>query len=118
MPNYLILIYGDERRWDGMSPDEIRQIDDGHRTFRAKAGSAILSSGQLESTSKATTLRAGSTGTAAVTDGPFLESKEVLGGFYLVEAADRDVVISYASTLAETAHDHGGVEIIPLVQSA
>ena len=66
----------------------------------------------------ATTLRAGRGGAPAATDGPFLESKEVVGGFYLVEAADRDEVTAYASLLAEAAHDHSGVEIAPLVPRA
>jgi hypothetical protein len=51
-----------------------------------------------------------------VSDGPFLESKEVVGGFYLVDAADRDEVVGYANHLAEAAHDHSGVEIIPLLR--
>jgi hypothetical protein len=116
MPNYLVLIYGDEQRWETMAAEEMRQIDDGHRRFRAEAGPAIIASGQLESTGLATTLHAGSGGAPVVTDGPFLETKEVLGGFYLVAASDRDEVVAQATKLAEAGHDHSGVEIIPLVQ--
>jgi hypothetical protein len=115
MTKYLVLIYGDEQRWDTMSPREMQEVDDGHRAFRTNAGAAILASGQLESTSLATTVRAGSDDGPAVTDGPFLESKEVLGGFYLVDAVDRAHVVALASGLAEVAHDHSGVEIVPLV---
>jgi hypothetical protein len=115
MAKYLILIYGDEQVWDQMSADEMQQIDAGHRALRAKAGAAILASGQLESTTKATTLRASSQGRPVVTDGPFLETKEVVGGFYLLDAADRETVISLASNLAEASHDHSGVEITPVV---
>jgi hypothetical protein len=50
-----------------------------------------------------------------VTDGPFIEAKEVLGGFYLVEAVDRDEAISLVSVLAEVAQDHSGVVVHPLV---
>jgi hypothetical protein len=116
MAQYLILIYGNEQRWDAMSPEEMAQIDDGHRAFQAKAGEAIIASGQLESTTRASTLRAGSEGGSTVTDGPFPETKEVLGGFYLLEATDVSTVISLAGGLAEATHDHSGVEIRPLVQ--
>ena len=111
MTKYLVLIYGDEQRWNGMSPDEKRQIDDGHRAFRERAGDAILASGQLAPTTQAMSVRTPS----LVTDGPFLETKEVVGGFYLVEAPDRDSVLSLVGDLAEVAHDHSGLEITPLV---
>jgi hypothetical protein len=115
MAKYLILIYGDEQRWDQISADEMQQIDEGHRAFRAKAGEAIVASGQLESTSTASTLRASSEGRPMVTDGPFLETKEVVGGFYLLDVVDRETAISLASNLAEASHDYSGVEITPLV---
>ncbi len=116
MAKYLILIYGNEQRWDGMTPEEMSQIDEGHRAFHTKPKGTVLASCQLESSTMATTLRAGADGRPAVTDGPFLETKEVLGGFYLVEATDLDQVIAWASGLAEASHDHSGVEIVPLVQ--
>jgi len=118
MAQYLILIYGNEQRWAAMGPDETAQIREGHRAFRAKAGEAILASGQLEPTTRASTLRAASEGGSTVTDGPFPETKEGLGGFYLLEAADVSTVISLARGLTETTHDHSGVEIRPLVQQA
>jgi hypothetical protein len=116
MAKYLVLIYGDEQRWEGMSAEEGRQIGEGHTALWAKAGDAILAHGQLESTGTATSLRAGAGGRPTVTDGPFLETKEVLGGFYVLEAADLDEAISLTSGLAEIAHDHSGIEIRPLVQ--
>jgi len=94
MAKYLILIYGDEQRWNAMSPQERAQIDEGHRAFQARAGAAVLAAGQLEETSTATSLRAGSGGRPAITD----------------EA------IALSSGLAEVAQDHSGVEVRPLVQ--
>jgi hypothetical protein len=116
MAKYVILIYGDEQRWHSLSPEERAQIDEGHRAFQAKAGSAVLAAGELEPSTTATSLRAGSGGRPAITDGPFLESKEVLGGFYLLEARDLDEAIALSSGLAEVAHDHSGVEVRPLVR--
>ena len=115
MAQYLVLVYGNEQRWDSMRPQEMQQIDDGHLAFREKAGAAILASGQLESSATAVTLRVGSGGEYLVSDGPFQETKEVLGGFYLVEASNRDEVVLLASLLAEVRHDHSGVEITRLV---
>jgi hypothetical protein len=115
MAKYLIMIYGDEQRWDTMSDEEEQQIDEGHRAFSAKAGTSVLAAGQLERSTTATTLRAGNAGRPSITDGPFLESKEVVGGFYLIEAADIDEAISLVSGLGEVQQDHSGVQIHPLV---
>jgi hypothetical protein len=116
MPGYLILIYGDEQRWNAMSPEEEQQIHAGHRAFQEMAGTAVRAVAELEPSSAAVTLRRGTDGSPVLSDGPFLESKEVVGGFYLVDAADRAEVVRYASNLAEALQDHSGVEIIPLLQ--
>lgn len=79
----------------------------------------------MEPSATATSLRAGagaengsgSGGRPSITDGPFLETKEAIGGFYVIEAANLDEAISLASGLAEVAHDHSGVEIRPLANS-
>lgn len=114
MARFMILIYGDEKRWDALSDSEMAAIDAGHRAFQERAGTAVLASGQLEPTSMATTVRRGADG-PSVTDGPFLETKEVVGGFYLLEARDLDEAIGLVSLLQEVADDHSGVEITPLV---
>ena len=115
MAKYMLLIYGNEQRWENLSAQESAEIDAGHVAFQKRAGDRILASGQLEASSTATTLRAGDADSPAVTDGPFLETKEVLGGFYLLEAADLDEAISLVSGLTEVSHDHSGVEIRPLM---
>jgi hypothetical protein len=47
MAKYLILIYGDERQWDAMTPEEGRQVDEGHRTFTLAAGLGLSGAGRL-----------------------------------------------------------------------
>ena len=117
MARYLVLIYGNEQAWATMSPHEQRRIDDGHAAFVAAAGTAVLSAEKLEPTTMSTTVRRGpSSGRPQVTDGPFLESKEGIGGFYLLEAADLDEALALASTLPEVEADHSGVEIRPVAQ--
>ena len=115
MAQYLILIHGDEREWAAMSAQQRQELAEGHRALAAEAGSAVLDSGELEPASLATTLRADSAGRLSITDGPFLETKEAVGGYYLVEAADLDEVIGLASRLYEVSAGHSGVEIRPVV---
>ena len=115
MAQYLLLIYGDAERWDTISQAEMAQIDAGHQAFAAEAGSAILASGQLEPSTLAKSLRPNASGTAIITDGPFMETKEVLGGFYLIEVPDLSRATALASLLAESRHNHSGVQVHPLV---
>lgn len=116
MARFLIAISGDEQRWDAMSASEWDVIDEGHRQFTAKAGAAILSAGQLVGRPEWTTVRAGADGRPSPTDGPFVETKEMLGGFYVIEVPDKAEAIELASLLAEASIDHSAVEVIPLVE--
>ena len=119
MAKYLMLIYGDERKWAAMTPGEIDKLDAGHRAFRAAAekmaGVAVLDGQELEPANVATTLRTDGDGRPSTTDGPFLETKEAVGGYYLVEAGDLDQVIALTKELYEVTAGHSGVEIRPIV---
>ncbi|MFI5728790.1 YciI family protein [Kribbella sp. NPDC051587] len=113
--NYLVLIFGDEAEWAATGPEERARIVAAHEEFAAKAGDAVLTAGELELSSTATSLRSGGNGQVTITDAPFLEAKEVLGGFYVLQAEDLDQVIALASGLREVHVGHSGVEIRPLV---
>ena len=115
MAKYMLLIYGDDQQWEAMTPEQAKVHDAGHAAFRAAAGSRIVGGEELELASVATSLRTDSAGGFVTTDGPFLETKEALGGFYLVEADDLDEVIKLASQLPEVHAGHSGVEIRPVV---
>ncbi|MEV4708468.1 YciI family protein [Actinoplanes sp. NPDC049316] len=115
MARYLILIYGDEQQWDAMTPEQRENHHAAHVAFRDAAGPGVLGGGKLQRTATATSLRAGDGGPVP-TDGPFVETKEVLGGYYLMEAPDLDAAIALASRLPEVAASHSGVEIRPLVE--
>jgi hypothetical protein len=116
MARFLLLIYGDEQRWDAMSADEWRAHDAAHVAFSAAAGSRIINAEQLESPAKARTLRRRHHARpAAATDGPFMETKEILGGYYLLEADNIGDVEALAALLPEVQSDHSGVEIRPVV---
>ncbi|WP_027345447.1 YciI family protein [Hamadaea tsunoensis] len=116
MAKYLILIYGVEQKWDAMTESEVADLFAAHRAFSAAAGDSLVLGAQLESSSTATSLRSGPDRSVVPTDGPFLETKEALGGFYLVEAPDLDKVVEMASGLYEVHAGHSGVEIRPLVE--
>jgi hypothetical protein len=98
-----------------MSADEWRTHDAAHVAFSEAAGSRVIGGEQLESPSKARTLRRHRGKSLAATDGPFSETKEILGGYYLLEADSLDEVEALAALLPEVQADHSGVEIRPVV---
>lgn len=114
MAKYLILIYGSEQEWDAMPPAELDAKGKAHGAFAEAAGSGLLSGAELESVTTATTLHASAGETPAVTDGPFLETKEVLGGFYVVDVPDLDAAVALAARLPELRERHGAVEVRPI----
>ncbi|GAB3812529.1 YciI family protein [Micromonospora zhanjiangensis] len=116
MAKYLILIYGDEQQWAAMSPAQWQEFHAAHGAFAAAAGAGLRAGAELQPTATATTLRPDPDGRLGITDGPFLETKEVLGGFYLLEAADLDEAISLARRLPEVSVGHSGVEIRPVLE--
>jgi hypothetical protein len=115
MAKFMILIFGDEAQWSAMTPEQETALGAGHNAFRAEAGARILADGELDFTSTAMTVRSDGAGGLTTTDGPFLETKEALGGFYLLDAASLDEAVQLASQLPEVQASHSGVEIRPLV---
>lgn len=115
MAKYMLLIYGDAAQWEALTPEQGEAHDAAHAAFREAAGSRNVGGEELESAPMATTLRSDSGGGFVTTDGPFLETKEALGGFYLIEAGDLDEVVKLAAQLPEVRAGHSGVEIRPVV---
>jgi len=116
MAKYMLLIYGDAEQWDSMTPEQAQAHEAAHVAFRDAAGDQVVGGHELVSSPVATSLRADPAGELLMTDGPFLETKEALGGYYLVEADDLDVVVKLASLLPEVRAGHSGVEIRPVVE--
>jgi hypothetical protein len=98
-----------------MTDEQQKTHDAAHEAFAAAAGSRIIDGRELELAPMATTLRMDPSGRVNTTDGPFLETKEALGGFYLLEAADLDEVLSLTKLLPEVQVTHSAVEIRPVV---
>jgi hypothetical protein len=114
MAKFLVLIYGDERTWAEAPAQWHEENGRRHGDFNAAAGAAVVGGHELAPTVAAVSVRAGQDGAAVVTDGPFLESKEVIGGYYLLDAADRDEAVRLAMQIPEATAAHGGVEVRPV----
>ena len=109
---YLLLIYGPEDVPDP-TPDEQGQVMAAYNAFteHIRSKNAYLGGEALEPTPTATTVRVRD-GQTLTTDGPFAETKEALGGYYLVEAKDLDEAIDFAARIpgAKT----GSIEVRPI----
>jgi hypothetical protein len=115
MARYMLLIFGDPAQWDAMTPEQEKAHGAAHAAFAAAAGPRIAGGEELELATTATTLRSDGAGGVLTTDGPFAETKEQVGGFYLLEASDLGEAIKLASMLPEVQASHSGVEIRPVV---
>jgi hypothetical protein len=108
MAQYMILIYETEDSYT--SPDDWQRAMQEHGRFTEQVvelGGKIVGGEALEPTATATTIRGD-----VVTDGPFVETKEALGGFYVVEARDLDHALSIAKFCPAGG---GGVEVRPVM---
>lgn len=117
MPKYAALIYGAERD-DSTDPETIAQVMEEYGVFgEAAAAAGVMAGGEaLESVTTATTVHVegGKGGKVVQTDGPFAETKEVLGGFYLLDCADLDEALGWAAQIPGAWY--GRVEVRPCVE--
>jgi len=99
---YLVLMYQDEQIWADATSEEQQQVMAAHDAFdKAVRNRASLVGGEaLASEGETTTLRH-EQGRPVLTDGPFAESTEQMGGFYLVDADDLDTMLALAKLLPE-----------------
>jgi hypothetical protein len=110
MSQYLILIYEDENGYATASPQVYQEVMDAHNRFAAQVGElgGTLEGGNaLRDSGSATSIRGD-----VVTDGPFVETKEVLGGYYLIDAKDLDHALEIAKLCPAR---FGGVEVRPVM---
>ncbi|HEY1523973.1 MAG TPA: YciI family protein [Solirubrobacteraceae bacterium] len=109
---YALLIYSDPKSNQEL-PQEVQDKD--MSEYMALADDPrCLASAQLQPTEMATTVRS-QDGQTLTTDGPFADTKEVFGGYYVFEAGDLDEAIAIASRIPATRLG-GGVEVRPLVE--
>ena len=108
MANYLVLIYRDEQAAAEATGD---QESTAYGQFMERRAGDLRGGAALEPAPTATSVRSDGHGGFLVTDGAFAESKEVLGGYYVIEAADLDEALAIAK---EVPAPFGGVEVRPI----
>lgn len=109
---YALLIYEDGKYWDEVPKDEYGKMMDGYRVFGERNEAAIRDGAALQSTTSATTVRVRD-GERVLTDGPFAETREQFGGYYVVEAAGLDEAIEMAAQIPGAVT--GCVEVRPVL---
>jgi len=109
---YLLLLYETNRNADSMTADSGAELQRyGAFTAEVRARGVFQAGEALEPVNTATTVRIRE-GRTITTDGPFAETKEMLGGFYLLDCRDLDEAIELAQRIP--AAEHGSVEIRPI----
>jgi hypothetical protein len=112
---YMLILIGEEGGWDeGTSPEDMQaemQRWQDFGTALVDAGAHISGEG-LQESKTARTVRVGSDSERLVTDGPFAESKEQVGGFYLIDVADEAEALEWAKKVPLSA---GAIEVRPVM---
>ncbi len=111
---YALTIYDDQSKWSDLPPDSPRETSEayGKLTEEMRSSGAFLAGEGLQPISTATTVRVPN-GERIVTDGPFAETKETLGGFYVLECKDLDEAIDWAAKIPGATT--GCVEVRPVI---
>ena len=110
---YLLMLYSDESGWSNMPPAEQEQAMGAYHAYTealTKAG-ALVGSNRLRPISTATTVRVANSKTQ-VLNGPYPDTKEQLGGYYLIDVPDLDAAISWAARCPGAGH--GTIEVRPI----
>lgn len=110
---YLLMTYVNENAWPKMTKAEQEQGAAAYMAYgeALKKAGAIAGSNRLQPTSTATTVRI-TNGKSQVLDGPYVDTKEQLGGYFLIDVPDLDSAISWAARCP--AAGHGVVEVRPI----
>jgi hypothetical protein len=112
---YLLLIYGDEANgWESLSEEEQGEIFQAYGTYTQELqdSGAMVAGDALQPTQTATTVRVRNDETLT-TDGPFAETKEQLGGYYLVDVGSLDEALEWAAKIPGARH--GAIEVRPVM---
>ena len=112
MARFLALIYDDEQKWADRAPETVA-ASEAHRAFGESRAESILGGNALQPTSTATSVAVEADGSLRVTDGPYVETKEALGGYYLLEARDLEAAVEIAK---EIPAPFGAVEVRPVME--
>jgi hypothetical protein len=112
---YICLIYSSEEGIDQVTPEQWQAVIDAYNAFgsAARAAGVVRETEALQPTTTATTVRVRD-GKSLITDGPFAETKEALGGYYVLECKDLDEALAWAAKIPGA--QYGCVEVRPLME--
>jgi len=110
---FMALIYADQSAWESFSEVDREAAYEQYRAFATEAGEAgvMVGGDELASTRDATTVRIRNDETL-VTDGPYAEVKEALGGYFLLECESMDDALDWAARIPGA--EHGAIEVRPV----
>ena len=110
---YLLLLFSDQSAWNRMPSEEQTRGVAAYRAYAEalKEAGAYVGSNRLQDTNTATTVRLVD-GKSQVLDGPYADTKEQLGGYFLIEAADLDAALGWAARCPGASH--GTIEVRPV----
>jgi hypothetical protein len=111
MAEYVVFIYDDEAAWVAADPQTHDATMEAHRRFVTDNAASLRGGHRLHPSGTATSIRSDARGNVTVTDGAFAEAKEVIGGYYVIEAADLDEALAIARQVPAS---FGGVEVRPV----
>jgi hypothetical protein len=110
---YLLMLYASEAGWSNLTKEQQQQGVAAYAAYTEalKKAGAHVSSNRLQPISAATTVRV-TNGKSQVLDGPYIDSKEQLGGYYLIDVPDLDSALSWAARCPGASH--GTIEVRPV----
>jgi hypothetical protein len=115
MARYLLLIHDNEADFDAADDAARQALDDAHAAFARAHRDVIVASEHLQPTSTATVVRQDGSGGFLLTDGAYAETKEALGGYYIVDVPDLDAALAVAKRLPYFGRvGEAAVEVRPL----
>ena len=112
---YMLLIYGDPSGAPEPNSPEAQEDFAAWMRISEEMAPVTVSGAPLQGTETATTVRGDGSGQPVLTDGPFAETKEVLGGYYILDVPDLDTAMAWAGRLPNVARG-GAVEVRPVME--
>lgn len=116
---FLLVLHNNPAVIEALAEDEKRRLMDGHAAFieATRSSGELIVTQALADPSQSAVVRVRG-GVPAITDGPYVEAKEFLGGYYLVDVADRERALELAARIPDAGLDGMGVEVRPVMFSA
>lgn len=113
---YMLLIYGNEKAWQDLSPNDQQRMFGEYLEFSTAAKNAgkMVGGEPLQPAATATTVRV-QKGKVIHKDGPYAELKEQLGGYYILDCKDLDDALAWAAKIPDAVHGFGCVEVRPVM---